>query len=76
MDSVNVHDAKTNFSRLLDRVARGEEITIAKAGRPVAKLVPIRPNLARREPGTARGRIRIAPDFDDPLPEDIQRAFG
>jgi prevent-host-death family protein len=76
MDSVNVHEAKTNFSRLLDRVARGEEITIAKAGRPVAKLVPIPPSVARREPGTARGRIRITPDFDEPLPEEIQRAFG
>ncbi len=73
MGEVDVHDAKANLSRLLDRVARGEEITIFDAGRPVAKLVSIRPNLARREPGTAPGRIRIAPDFDDPLPED---AFG
>ncbi len=73
MGEVDVHDAKANLSRLLDRVARGEEITIVRAGRPVAKLVPIRPSGDRREPGTARGRIRIGADFDDPLPED---AFG
>jgi prevent-host-death family protein len=76
MDVVNVHEAKTHLSRLLDRVARGEEVTIAKAGRPVAKLIPIRPSIDRRSPGSARGRIEIKASFDEPLPEDIQRAFG
>lgn len=75
VDQVNVHDAKTHFSRLLDRVAKGEEVIIAKSGRPVAKLVPIRPTGHRRVPGLARGLIEIRPDFDEPLPEDIQRAF-
>jgi prevent-host-death family protein len=75
VDAVNVHEAKTHFSRLLDRVAQGEEIVIAKAGRPVAKLVPIRPSQSRRTPGLARGLIEIRPDFDDPLPWDIQHAF-
>jgi prevent-host-death family protein len=75
VDAVNVHEAKTHFSRLLDRVAKGEEIVIAKAGRPVAKLIPIRPSKPRRTPGLARGQIDIGPDFDDPLPWDIQHAF-
>jgi prevent-host-death family protein len=75
-ESVNVHEAKTHLSKLLERVARGEEIVIAKAGRPVAKLVPARPASARRVPGGARGTIRMRPDFDEPLPEDLQSAFG
>jgi prevent-host-death family protein len=75
VDAVNVHEAKTHFSRVLDRVAKGEEIVIAKAGRPVAKLLPIRPSKPRRSLGLARGQIDIGPDFDDPLPWDIQHAF-
>lgn len=70
---VNVHDAKTHLSRLLDRVAAGEEIVIAKAGRPVAKLVPI--ERAKRRPGRLKGRLRIARDFDQPLPEAVLREF-
>jgi prevent-host-death family protein len=73
MDQVNVHEAKTQLSRLLDRVEKGEEIVIARNSRPVAKLVPIRPK--RRRPGSARGKIFIRDDFDDPLPDDILRAF-
>jgi prevent-host-death family protein len=76
MDPVNVHEAKTHFSKLLERVSHGEEVTISKAGRPVAKLVPVRPTTDRRTPGSARGRIKIGADFDEALPEDIQRAFG
>jgi prevent-host-death family protein len=76
METVNVHEAKTHFSRLLARVAKGEEVVIAKAGRPVAKLVPVRSKVDRRVPGSARGRVRMGPDFDEPLPDDIQRAFG
>jgi prevent-host-death family protein len=60
---VNIHDAKTHLSRLVERVEAGEEITIARAGRPVARLVPLR--AARpRILGALRGRIRLAPDFD------------
>jgi len=65
---VNVHEAKTHLSKLLERVAHGEEITIAKAGRPVAKLVPIVHADGPRVPGQDAGRVRIEPDFDDPLP--------
>jgi prevent-host-death family protein len=69
----NVHEAKTHFSRLLDRVAQGEEIIIAKSGRPVAKL--IRVSVEPRKPGRLKGRIRIGPDFDEPLPEEILTVF-
>ena len=61
---VNIHDAKTHLSRLVDRAAAGEEITIARAGKPVAKLVPYRPPVERRTPGSWRGQVWMAPDFD------------
>ncbi|MGH2737284.1 MAG: type II toxin-antitoxin system Phd/YefM family antitoxin [Actinomycetota bacterium] len=72
MATVNIHDAKTHFSRLVDRVLQGEEVVIAKAGRPVARLVPLPPRVPRRTPGSARGLIEIGPDFDEPLPDDIR----
>ncbi len=72
---VNVHEAKTHLSKLLVRVAAGEEITIAKAGRPVARLVPLAPAHPRRTPGSARGKIWMAPDFDAPLPNDLLAVF-
>ena len=61
--SVNIHEAKTHLSRLVERVEAGEEVTIARAGRPVARLVPLR-TVRPRKLGALRGRIRIAPDFD------------
>ena len=73
--TVNVHQAKTHFSKLLARVSMGEEIIIAKAGKPVARLLPIVEKLPRREPGSAAGKIVIMPDFEAPLPEDILEAF-
>lgn len=73
MSKVNIHEAKTHLSRLLEKVARGEEVTIAKSGRPVAKLVPIEPS--KRRPGRLKGRVEIAADFDEPLPEAIAAAF-
>ena len=72
---VNVHEAKTHFSKLLQRVAAGEEITIAKAGVPVARLVPIASTNAKRKLGIDEGKIYIADDFDAPLPDDILAAF-
>jgi len=72
---VNIHQAKTHLSRLLARVGRGEEITIAKAGKPLARLVPVRDQPARRVPGTAKGKIWMAPDFDAPLPDEILDEF-
>lgn len=75
MKFVNVHDAKTHLSRLLDDVANGHEVTIAKAGKPIARLVPVAGRAPQRQPGYLRGRIRIADDFDAPLPKDVQSAF-
>jgi prevent-host-death family protein len=72
---VNVHEAKTHLSKLLERVRSGEEITIAKAGKPVARLAPILDASRKRVPGMDRGRNWISPDFDDPLPPDLQQHF-
>ena len=66
---VNIHEAKTHFSKLLVRVSNGEEIIIAKAGKPIARLVPALEKQKKRVPGSAKGKIRIDPDFDAPLPE-------
>ncbi len=71
----NVHEAKTHLSRLLARVAAGEEIVIAKAGLPVARLVPVEPRPVRRIPGTEVGNVVLATDFDAPLPDDVLRSF-
>jgi prevent-host-death family protein len=72
---VNIHEAKTHFSRLIDRVSKGEEITVARDGRPVAKIVPLSPRVTRRTLGTEKGRIKIRADFDAPLPKQIRKAF-
>jgi prevent-host-death family protein len=71
---VNVHEAKTQLSRLLERVAAGEEVIIGKAGRPVARLVPYVDRPGPRTPGRWRDRVRIASDFDT-TPEEILSAF-
>jgi prevent-host-death family protein len=73
--TVNIHEAKTNLSKLLVRVANGEEIIISKSGKPIAKLVSISNKLKRRSPGSAKGKIFIEKDFDSPLPEEILKAF-
>jgi prevent-host-death family protein len=73
--TVNIHEAKTHLSRLLAEVAAGQEITIAKAGKPVARLVPVRASGRESSMGMDRGHARIAPDFDAPLAEDLLAAF-
>jgi prevent-host-death family protein len=65
---VNMHDAKTHFSKLVDRAAGGEEIIIGRAGKPVARLVPYTPSAAPRTPGAWRGKVKLADDFDDTPP--------
>lgn len=71
----NLYEAKSALSHLVDRAARGEEIIIAKAGKPLAKLVPIASRRQPRKPGGWEGRLWIAEDFDAPLPEEILAAF-
>jgi prevent-host-death family protein len=73
--TVNIHQAKTHFSRLIERVRLGEEIIIAKACKPVARLVPEARPGERRELGTAKGQIWISENFDDPLPDDLLDLF-
>lgn len=72
---VNVHEAKTHLSRLLERVAAGEEVVIAKAGVPVARLVPVVLPPHERPLGFEQGRLFIADDFDAPLPADVLDTF-
>lgn len=76
MIQVNLYDAKTQLSRLVERAAAGEEIVIAKGGRPLARLVPLARRTAPRELGFLVGRVRLGPDFDAPLPEDLASGFG
>jgi len=75
MKEVNVHEAKTQLSRLLQRVAAGEEITIANRGVPVARLVPAAKPKAHRELGIESAHLKIAEDFDAPLPAGVLAGF-
>ncbi len=73
--TVNVHDAKTQFSRLLARVGEGEEVIIAKAGNPIARLIPIGKRPKQRIPGSAKGKVVIEKDFNEALPDSILKEF-
>ena len=75
VETVNIHEAKTHLSRLVERAERGEEIIIARSGRPVARLVPLANTEKPRVFGRMRGKIRIADDFDAPLPDEILDQF-
>ena len=74
MHEVNIHEAKTHLSRLLMRVAQGEEIVIARAGKPIARLVPVEPK-ARRILGRDQGLFEVPDDFNAPLPDDLRLFF-
>jgi len=73
--TVNVHEAKTHFSKLLVRVEAGEEVVIARAGKPVARLVPVQQKPKERKPGFLKDKIWMSPDFDAPLPDEIIDEF-
>jgi prevent-host-death family protein len=76
MNQVNIHQAKTQFSRLVELAASGEEIIIAKSGKPVARLVAYAIKGAVRRPGSMRGKIRIKKNFDAPLPKELLGPFA
>jgi prevent-host-death family protein len=73
--TVNIHEAKTHLSKLIQRVECGEEITIARAGKPVARLVPVKTAAVTRKPGSAKGQLTISRNFDAPMPKRFQRHF-
>jgi len=75
METINTHEAKTHLSQLLDRAAKGEEFIIAKAGKPIARLIGYRQEDRARKGGQWKGLVRIADDFDAPLPSDLAKAF-
>lgn len=75
MKTVTLQDAKANLAQLLDAVGHGEEIVIARAGKPAVRLVPVDVPTPVRKPGALKGKIRVAEDFDAPLPDDLQAAF-
>lgn len=75
MKSVNVHEAKTHFSKLLARVEKGHEVLISRAGKPVARLVPHREKTRAPQFGADRGKFVVPDDFDAPLPDDLLAAF-
>ena len=74
-DVINVHEAKTHLSRILDEVAAGAEVVIAKAGKPVARLVPIDGGPKRKRLGLLKGHIRVPTDFNAPLPREVVADF-
>jgi prevent-host-death family protein len=76
MKQLNVYEAKTQLSALLDKVSKGESFVIAKSGKPVARLCPIEPPKRRKSRiGFMKGKIKLARDFDDPLPDEVLRLF-
>ena len=72
---VNIYEAKTKFSKLIGQAIAGQEIIIAKSGKPVAKIVPFEKPAQDRVPGSAQGKITIADDFDAPLPDELLKEF-
>jgi prevent-host-death family protein len=75
ISTVSIYEAKTQLSRLIDRASRGDEVVITRHGRPVARLVGAAPRRSPRRLGQLRGKIRVAADFDAPLPDSVLDAF-
>lgn len=75
MLTINIHEAKTHLSRFIEKAAAGEEIIIAKAGKPIAKLVPLHSLPSPRSLGIFKGRLNVPEDFDAALPEDVAMQF-
>jgi prevent-host-death family protein len=75
MRKINIYDAKTRLSQLVEEAASGKDIVIARAGRPVARLTRLRETVRKRRLGILNGRFRIPEDFNRPLPDDVLRSF-
>ena len=75
MEIINIHEAKTNLSRIIETVFRGSEVILAKAGKPMVKIVPLQAKKREIKFGVLKGKIRIAHDFDAPLPDDVLDLF-
>lgn len=75
MLQINIHEAETNFLQLIASVEKGEEIVIARYGRPVARILPVRHSASSRKPGSAKGKFKVPPEFFEPLPDEILDAF-
>jgi prevent-host-death family protein len=72
---VNIHEAKTHLSRIVEEVAAGKEVIIAKAGKPMARLSPIAPSVKKKKLGLLKGKIKIAGDFNAPLADEVLGSF-
>lgn len=75
MSAINIYEAKTQLSKLVDRAASGKDVIIARGGKPVARLTALEKPKSPIRYGLLKGKVKIAPDFDAPLPEDVLRAF-
>lgn len=73
---INIHEAKTHLSRLLENVVEGDEVVIAKHGKPIARLIPFEIKPTIRKPGALKGKIKMMDDFDAPLPDDMAESLG
>ena len=76
METITIHKAKTELSRLIERACRGEEIVIARGKKPVVRLVAIEDNKGQRKPGALRGKLKVGPEFFDAMPADELDAWG
>lgn len=72
---INIHEAKTHLSRIVEEVASGTEVIIAKAGKPIARIVPLENSVPRKKFGLLKGRFDVPDDFNAPLPEDVLAGF-
>jgi prevent-host-death family protein len=75
METITIHKAKTNLSRLIERACKGEEIVISRGSEPVVRLVPVNDPHGQRKPGALKGKLHVGPEFFEPLPEDELKAW-
>jgi len=76
METITIHKAKTELSRLIERACRGEDIVIARGKKPVVRLVAIEDKKGQRKPGALRGKLKVGPEFFEPLPPEELDAWG